>query len=39
MCKLNSKGYTFIIVTHDSNIAKNVKRRISLKDGKIVGGN
>jgi len=39
MCKLNSKGYTFVIVTHDSNIAKCVKRKISLKDGKIIGGN
>ncbi len=39
MCKLNSKGYTFVIVTHDPNIAKCVKKRISLKDGKIVGGN
>jgi putative ABC transport system ATP-binding protein len=39
MRKLNNKGYTFVIVTHDPNIAKSVKRKISLKDGKIIGGN
>jgi putative ABC transport system ATP-binding protein len=39
MFNLNSKGYTFIIVTHDPKIAEHVKRKINLKDGKIVGGN
>jgi putative ABC transport system ATP-binding protein len=39
MLNLNNKGYTFIIVTHDLKIAEHVKRKINLKDGKIVGGN
>lgn len=39
MCKLHKKGYTFVIVTHDSHVAVCAERKISLKDGKIVGGN
>ena len=39
ICKLNDKGYTFIIVTHDQKIAECAERKINLKDGKIVGGN
>ena len=31
-------GKTVIIVTHDLNIAKGLKRLIHLKDGKIIGG-
>jgi putative ABC transport system ATP-binding protein len=30
MLKLNSQGYTFVIVTHDPNIAKSIKRKICL---------
>ena len=33
---LNGKGFTFIIVTHDSRITKSVKRVISIQDGKIL---
>jgi putative ABC transport system ATP-binding protein len=39
MCKLHKKGYTFVIVTHDPKVAICAERKISLKDGKIVGGN
>jgi len=28
-------GHTFIIVTHDENVAKRTKKTIYLKDGKI----
>ena len=35
MNKLNDKGYTFVIVTHDPLIAKSAERIIHLKDGKI----
>jgi len=38
MNKLNDKGYTFLIVTHDSSIAKSAARIIKIKDGKILGG-
>jgi len=38
MCKLNDKGYTFLIVTHDPSIAKSSERIIKIKDGKILGG-
>jgi len=38
MNKLNDKGYTFLIVTHDRLIAKSAKRIIKIKDGKILGG-
>jgi len=33
--KLNSKGQTFIIVTHNSDVAKMCKRIIHMKDGKV----
>ncbi|HDH91499.1 MAG TPA: ABC transporter ATP-binding protein [Candidatus Aenigmarchaeota archaeon] len=33
---LNKKGVTLIIVTHDLEIAKKAKRKIYLKDGKII---
>ena len=36
MKDLNDKGFTFIIVTHDSRITKSVKRVISIQDGKIL---
>jgi len=35
MVKLNKKGYTFIIVTHDLAIAKYASRKLNIKDGKI----
>lgn len=38
MNRLNKKGYTFLIVTHDTLIAKSAKRIIRIKDGKILGG-
>jgi len=38
MNKLNDKGYTFLIVTHDPLIAKSAERIIKIKDGKILGG-
>ncbi|NCP71975.1 ABC transporter ATP-binding protein [archaeon] len=34
--KLNNIGKTIIIITHDLNVAKNAKRIITLKDGKII---
>ena len=34
--KLNKKGNTIVVVTHDSDIAKRAKRIITIKDGKIV---
>jgi len=34
--KLNKDGKTIIIITHDPNVAKNAKRIITLKDGKII---
>lgn len=33
--QLNKKGKTIILITHDSNIAENANRVITLKDGKI----
>jgi len=38
MNRLNDKGYTFLIVTHDPLIAKSSERIIKIKDGKILGG-
>ncbi|MEN3046277.1 MAG: ABC transporter ATP-binding protein [Candidatus Hydrothermales bacterium] len=35
--KLNEKGITVIVVTHDHDVAKRAKRVISLRDGKIEG--
>lgn len=34
--KLNSEGHTIIMITHESDIAENAKRIITVKDGKIV---
>lgn len=34
--KLNKKGKTVIIITHDKQVAKETKRQIFLKDGKIL---
>lgn len=36
MKDLNVKGYTFVIVTHDQSIAKISKRKIEIKDGRII---
>ena len=38
MKKLNKRGYTFVIVTHDIRIAKYATRKINIMDGKISGG-
>jgi putative ABC transport system ATP-binding protein len=35
MVKLNKKGYTLVIVTHDRTIAKYASRKLNIKDGKI----
>jgi len=35
MRKLNRKGYTFVIVTHDLEIAKHASKKINIRDGKI----
>jgi len=35
MVKLNKEGYTFVIVTHDTAIAKHASRILNIKDGKI----
>lgn len=35
--KINDKGKTVIIVTHDMNVAKKCKKIITLKDGEIEG--
>ncbi len=34
---LNSEGRTVVIITHDPSITKCAKRKIKIKDGKIVG--
>jgi len=34
--KLNEKGHTIIMITHEANIARHAKRIIHLRDGKIV---
>ena len=34
--KLNAKGHTLIIVTHDLDIANHCKRQIYMRDGKII---
>jgi ABC-type lipoprotein export system ATPase subunit len=33
---LNKEGITIVLITHDLDIAKRAKRRITLKDGKII---
>jgi putative ABC transport system ATP-binding protein len=35
LMKLNKKGYTIIVVSHDANIARHARRIIYLKDGLI----
>ena len=34
--KLNAKGHTIILVTHDHNVAKNATRIIEISDGNII---
>lgn len=34
--KLNEKGHTIVMITHEPNIAKHAKRTIYIRDGKIV---
>jgi putative ABC transport system ATP-binding protein len=34
--ELNNKGRTIVVITHDENVAKFAKRRITLVDGKII---
>lgn len=34
--ELNREGHTIIMVTHDDEVAKNAKRIIEIKDGKII---
>jgi len=34
--KLNKKGHTIVMVTHEEDIAKFAKRIIILRDGRIV---
>ena len=34
--KLNAQGRTFIIVTHDQDIANHCRRQIKIRDGKII---
>lgn len=36
LSKLNKKGNTIVVVTHDRDIARRAKRIITIKDGKIV---
>jgi putative ABC transport system ATP-binding protein len=33
---LNREGITIVLITHDLDIAKRAKRRITLKDGKVI---
>jgi putative ABC transport system ATP-binding protein len=37
--KLNAQGRTFIIVTHDQDIANHCRRQIKIRDGKIINKN
>jgi putative ABC transport system ATP-binding protein len=34
--KLNNAGHTIVMITHEADIAKHAKRRIHIRDGKIV---
>ena len=34
--KLNKKGHTILMITHEPDIAEHAKRIIHLKDGKLV---
>lgn len=34
--KLNSEGITIVMITHESDIAKQARRVIAMKDGQIV---
>lgn len=36
LCKLNKKGKTVILITHDKNVANKTRRQIKINDGKIV---
>jgi len=36
LTELNQEGITIVLITHDLDVAKRAKRRISLKDGKII---
>lgn len=36
--KLNKKGHTIVVVTHESHIAKFAKRIVKIKDGEIING-
>ena len=36
--RLNEQGRTFIIVTHDPDIANQCKRQILIRDGKVIKG-
>jgi putative ABC transport system ATP-binding protein len=36
LCRLNKKGKTVILITHDKNIANKTNRQIKINDGKIV---
>jgi putative ABC transport system ATP-binding protein len=33
---LNREGITIVLITHDLDIAQRAKRRITLKDGKVI---
>jgi len=37
--KLNAQGHTFVIVTHDPDIAAHCGREIRIRDGKIINSN
>jgi putative ABC transport system ATP-binding protein len=33
---LNKEGKTIVLITHDLDVAKRAKRRITLRDGKVI---
>jgi len=39
LTELNNEGMTIIVVTHDENVARRGSRRVTMKDGKLTGGN